>query len=150
MSLQTIDVGEISGVFGVQGWVKVFSFTEPRENILDYSPWLISKSGEQSEIEILGGKRQGKTIVARLKGVDSRELAANLVGSKIQVSKDLLNKLRQMKLHVKESYEEIIWDLLEDMMELSIETKEAIKQAQEEYLAGDTISIESLKEALDI
>ena len=34
-----ISVGEIVGVFGVKGWVKVFSLTDPRENILSYSPY---------------------------------------------------------------------------------------------------------------
>lgn len=114
MSLQTIEVGEISGIFGVHGWVKVFSFTQPRENILDYSPWLLSKSGEQNEIEILGGKRQGKTIVARLKGVDSRELAANLVGSKIHVSKDLLPETKD---------DEYYWH---DLIGLKVETLEGV------------------------
>ncbi|MGZ4982010.1 MAG: ribosome maturation factor RimM, partial [Methylobacter sp.] len=43
---QHISVGKISGVFGVKGWVKVFSFTDPRENILTYSPWLLKKGDE--------------------------------------------------------------------------------------------------------
>ena len=41
----------------------------------------------------------------------------------IQVSKELLEKLKMMKIHNKESYEEIIWDLIEDRLEFSDETK---------------------------
>ncbi|MDQ3730445.1 MAG: ribosome maturation factor RimM, partial [Pseudomonadota bacterium] len=37
--LNRITVGRICGLFGVKGWVKVFSYTEPRENICRYSPW---------------------------------------------------------------------------------------------------------------
>lgn len=44
----------------------------------------------------------------------------------IQVSKDLLEKLKSMKIYSKESYEDIIWDLIEDRLELSEETKKAI------------------------
>ena len=33
-------LGRIVGVFGVQGWVKVESFTEPRDNILRYKSQL--------------------------------------------------------------------------------------------------------------
>jgi hypothetical protein len=72
------------------------------------------------------------------------------MATSIQISDELKNILKARKMHNNETYEDIIWDLLEDMMELSKETKKAIKQAQEEYLAGDTISIESLKEELDI
>jgi len=41
----------------------------------------------------------------------------------IQVSEELLDKLQKMKIHKNESYEDIIWDLLEDRMELSEEMK---------------------------
>lgn len=46
----------------------------------------------------------------------------------IQISKELLNKLQGMKFNSKESYEEIIWDLIEDRMELSEETKKGIAE----------------------
>ena len=45
-------IGKISGVFGIKGWVKVFSFTAPRENILDFNPWLISRHDDWHQIEI--------------------------------------------------------------------------------------------------
>ena len=63
----------------------------------------------------------------------------------IQVSNELLNKLQMMKMHVKESYEDLIWDLIEDRMEFSAETKKNIAQAEEDYKSGRTISLEELK-----
>ncbi|MGB5833764.1 MAG: ribosome maturation factor RimM, partial [Thiohalocapsa sp.] len=39
---QPIVLGRISGVYGVHGWVRVFSETDPRDNILGYSPWLLN------------------------------------------------------------------------------------------------------------
>ncbi|MGZ8186601.1 MAG: ribosome maturation factor RimM, partial [Methylobacter sp.] len=60
-----INVGRISGIFGVKGWVKVFSFTDPRENILSYSPWLLKKGSETRPIDIVDGKPQGKAIIAQ-------------------------------------------------------------------------------------
>ena len=50
----------------------------------------------------------------------------------IQVSKDLLNKLKLMKIHDKESYEDIIWDLIEDRLEFSKETKKSIKEYEKD------------------
>lgn len=63
----------------------------------------------------------------------------------IQVSKELLGKLLKMKMHEKESYESVIWDLIEDRMEFSEKTKEDIIRGEEEIKQGKTISLEELK-----
>lgn len=54
----------------------------------------------------------------------------------IQISKELLTKLQNMKMHNKESYEDIIWDLLEDRMELSEETKKNIAEYEKNIKEG--------------
>jgi len=54
----------------------------------------------------------------------------------IQISRDLLEKLQKMKMHNKESYEDIIWDLIEDRMELSKETKKSIAEYEEDVKKG--------------
>ncbi|HLC78648.1 MAG TPA: hypothetical protein VJH92_05990 [Candidatus Nanoarchaeia archaeon] len=56
----------------------------------------------------------------------------------IQISRDLLEKLQKMKMHNKESYEDIIWDLIEDRMELSEETKKSIAEYEEDLKKGRT------------
>jgi len=63
----------------------------------------------------------------------------------IQISTELLNKLRVMKMHEKESYENIIWDLIEDKMEFSEQTKRDIVRSEKEIREGKTISIENLR-----
>ncbi|OIO81560.1 hypothetical protein AUJ84_00845 [Candidatus Pacearchaeota archaeon CG1_02_32_132] len=68
----------------------------------------------------------------------------------IQISKELLNKLKAFKIHEKESYEDLIWDLLEDRMELSEETKKNIAEAREQVKSGKTISHEQLKKKYNI
>ena len=89
---QYISVGKISGVFGVKGWVKVFSFTDPRENILTYSPWLLKKGDESKTVAVIDGQLQGKTIVAQLDGVNDRDQAASLMGWDIFIRQDQLPK----------------------------------------------------------
>ncbi|MGZ4992117.1 MAG: ribosome maturation factor RimM [Methylobacter sp.] len=89
---QHISVGKISGVFGVKGWVKVFSFTDPRENILTYSPWLLKKGDETKTFNVVDGQLQGKTIVAQLAGINDRDQAANLMGWDIFITQDQLPK----------------------------------------------------------
>ncbi len=68
----------------------------------------------------------------------------------IQISNDLLTKLQNMKMHSKESYEDIIWDLIEDRMELSEETKKNISEARKQVEKGDVYSWEDVKKELGI
>jgi 16S rRNA processing protein RimM len=87
---QLISVGKISGVFGVKGWVKVFSYTDPRDNILVYSPWLLKKGHEEKSILVLDGQLQGKTIVAQLEGINDRDKAASLMGWEVFIKSEQL------------------------------------------------------------
>jgi 16S rRNA processing protein RimM len=81
-------VGEVLGAFGVRGWVKVHSYTQPPENILKYSPWLIGADGSAEERKVLEGKRHGNTVVARLDGLIDRDQAALLQKCAISVPRD--------------------------------------------------------------
>lgn len=88
---RTLVVGRISGLFGVQGWVKVFSETEPMEAILGYSPWRIDGSEDPRSVE--EGRRHGKGLIARLEGCGDRDQASALVGSLIRVNREQLPPL---------------------------------------------------------
>jgi 16S rRNA processing protein RimM len=78
-------VGEVAGAFGVNGWVKVYSYTDPAKNILDYSPWLLTGLDSPKEFKVLSGRAHAKSIVAHLEGVDDRDKALTLKSSKITV-----------------------------------------------------------------
>ncbi len=69
-------LGRIVGVFGVDGWVKLHSFTEPRDNIFRYRPWTLRGPAGERSIERPQGRAQGKGVVARLDGVADRDAAA--------------------------------------------------------------------------
>ncbi len=68
----------------------------------------------------------------------------------IQISQKLLAILKQKKLYNKESYEEVIWDALEDSMELSNETKKRIKLAEKDIEEGRIYSLDEVKKELGI
>lgn len=68
----------------------------------------------------------------------------------IQVSEKLVNVLKQRKIYDKESYEEIIWDLLEDTMELSEETKRDIEKARKDIKEGRVYTHEQVKRELGL
>jgi 16S rRNA processing protein RimM len=92
-------VGKISGVYGVKGWVKVHSDTDPREGIADYNPWFIQQGGhakgEWREIRLENGRRQAKTVIAKLEGVDDRDAAMQLTGALIAITPEQLQALNE-------------------------------------------------------
>lgn len=76
-------VGRIDGAFGVRGWVKVRSYTEPREEILAYGPWQVGPDARPLAVE--AGQTHGKGLVAKLAAVDDRDAAEALRGQDIRV-----------------------------------------------------------------
>ncbi len=85
-------IGRIVGLYGVQGWLKIESWAEPRMRIFDYQPWLLGAApGEETEISGVQGRAQGKGMVAQLPGVDDREQAAVLIGTDIYVTREQLH-----------------------------------------------------------
>ncbi|MDH3587085.1 MAG: ribosome maturation factor RimM, partial [Gammaproteobacteria bacterium] len=87
---QPVILGRIDGLFGVRGWIKVYSYTEPREAVLNYKDWLLARDGDWQRVELADGKRQGKAVIARLEGIEDRDAAAELIGSEIGVDRDAL------------------------------------------------------------
>lgn len=86
-SVEYIPVGKISGAFGVKGWVKIYSFTDPRENILSYSPLYLSQKGDWIEVKVVEGRLQGKGVVMSLSGVTDRDQVLPLVGVELAITK---------------------------------------------------------------
>lgn len=85
-----MEIGRISGLYGVRGWVKVYSHTEPKENLLAYAPWLLRKGGEWREIQVLEGAIRGKGIIARLEGIEDRDEARRLMDTEIFIRRSQL------------------------------------------------------------
>ena len=86
-------VGKINAAYGIQGWVKVFSYTDPREQIFAYAPWTLKRGSKTELLEVSKGKVHGKGIVALAKGFVDRNQADSLIGSEIWVDRSLLPAL---------------------------------------------------------
>jgi len=119
-----LNAGQISGVFGVKGWVKIFSFTQPRENILKYSPWLLRKNGQTQtkEIKVTGGQRHGSAVVAELDGITDRDAAAALMGWEILIHRNQLPLTNAGEYY---------WA---DLVNLAVETETGIKLGKIDHL----------------
>ncbi|MDX1593745.1 MAG: ribosome maturation factor RimM [Gammaproteobacteria bacterium] len=88
-----VPLGRVGGPYGVRGWVRVVSGTEPPEGILEYSPWLIGIGGEWRPYEVRSGRPHGKGLVVHLAGCEDRDQAASLAGAEIAVPRSALAEL---------------------------------------------------------
>lgn len=135
-----IDVGRISGLYGVRGWLKVFSYTDPRENILRYRPWYIRQGGQWREVEIAEGRRHGKTVVVRLPNIDDRDQARALLDTDIAIRREQLPP---------PAPGEYYWS---DMIGLQVVTTEGVELGVIDHLietgANDVICIKGERERL--
>lgn len=78
-------LGRVSGLFGVNGWVRVFSYTDPREGIVHYRPMFLRRQGEWREFEIESGRAHGAGVVMKFAGCDDRNQAMTLLQSEMAV-----------------------------------------------------------------
>lgn len=88
-----VPLGEVNGLYGVRGWVRVYSYTDPRTGILDYTSWWLDAGPGWQAYTVAAGRRHGSTVVARLAGCEDRDTAASLLGARIAVPRRLLPPL---------------------------------------------------------
>jgi len=90
-----IVVGKISGLYGVRGWVRVFSYTQPRENILTYKTWYLQEANGWIPFELESGRAHSKGVVAKLVGYDDRDRAIELQQKTIAIKREQLSELEE-------------------------------------------------------
>ncbi|MFP4647739.1 MAG: ribosome maturation factor RimM [Halorhodospira sp.] len=83
-------IGRVVGLFGVQGWVRVYSYTDPKTNLLEYSDWLLRADERWCPARLEAGQVQGKGLIAKLEGFDDRDRARAWLGSDIAIDRSLL------------------------------------------------------------
>jgi 16S rRNA processing protein RimM len=80
-------LGAISGAHGVGGVVKIRSFTTEPADVAAYGP-VSDEDGSLFEIKIIGEAKGA--VLARIPGVDSRDAAAALKGTRLYVAREAL------------------------------------------------------------
>ncbi len=91
--MSLVELGYISGFHGVAGWVKVFSYTDPKENILNYPNWLLLYKGDWLEFKLENSKLTPKSVVAKLSSLDDRTQAEKYLKAKIAIKEQDLPPL---------------------------------------------------------
>lgn len=140
-SQEFVVLGRISSVYGVKGWVKIHSHTDPMENILTYKPWLLKIDGQWKPVEVEAGKQHGKGLIAKLAGVDDREVARLYNGVEIAVEQSRLPQL---------AAGEYYWSQLENLM---VYTETGILLGKVSHLietgANDVLVVKGTAESID-
>ena len=78
----------MTGLYGVKGWIKVHSYTHPRENIVNFRRWTLRQGDDHAPVTVEDGRPQGRTVVAKLREIDDRDEARALIGADITVERD--------------------------------------------------------------
>jgi 16S rRNA processing protein RimM len=85
-----VTLGRVSGVFGVKGWLKVQSYTEPRDNVAKFEVWTLRMNGAERVFAVEDGQDHAGSVIAKLQGIDDRERAREWVGAEIVVERTQL------------------------------------------------------------
>ncbi len=88
-------LGKIASPFGIKGWSKIQSHSEPKEQIFSYKPWFVEKNGQWIEVKVVSSKIQGKGLIAQLDICPDRNAAENVVGLPIAVKREQLAQLEE-------------------------------------------------------
>ncbi len=80
MTASRVVLGRVNGLFGVKGWLKIYSYTRPAENIFDYKRWELGNTAEGRQddwrpFRVVEARRQGKTWIAHLADAGGTPLA---------------------------------------------------------------------------
>ena len=83
-------MGRIAGAFGVKGWVKVQTFTQSVDTLIGFPTWWLKQAAGWQERKVQEAAVHGRTVIAKLSGVDDRDAAAQLRGYEVAVPRDQL------------------------------------------------------------
>jgi len=88
-------LGRVQGLFGVRGWIKLYSYTAPPENIFDYRHWQLLRNGQLHALRLVEGRVHGKALIAQIADeqghpIDDRDVAAQWLDADIYVARSKL------------------------------------------------------------
>ncbi|WP_440876455.1 ribosome maturation factor RimM [Thalassotalea sp. PLHSN55] len=86
-------LGKVGAVYGIKGWLKIHSFTDDQEAILDYFPWSLKLGNNTKPVEVTDWRKHNNGLIVQVAGITDRDVAQTLVGSEILVNEDMLPDL---------------------------------------------------------
>lgn len=121
-----IVVGRFGSPYGIKGWIKVISFTDPKTQILEYKPWYIQSGDTQKVIELINSKLHGNNLVAQIAQCFDRNEAATYTNLDILIERGQLPQL---------SNDEYYWVDLVGLIVLNLQ-QELLGKVEELFSTG--------------
>jgi 16S rRNA processing protein RimM len=85
-----IQLGFVGAPFGVRGWIKLRSHTDPPERLLDHRNLRIGQGSVWQNYRIEASGRSGGALTVKLAGVEDRDQAQALRGAQVCVPRNEL------------------------------------------------------------
>jgi len=142
-------MGKVTSVYGVKGWVKVFSYTQPKENICQYKSWqLEDASGILRSIKVLDCKAHGNGLVAQFEGAKDRDQAKAYCGMLVTIPSEELPDLPEGEYY---------WSQLQGLKVYAVghddQTKPPVLLGEVNHLietgSNDVLVVKKCKDSLD-
>ena len=83
-----VPVGTVGRAHGVRGWVRVRSDMEPPEDLLRHDTWLLERAGAWRPAAVRAARTHGAALVAHFEGIEDRDAAAELAGTRLGLPRD--------------------------------------------------------------
>ncbi|MCY4039838.1 MAG: ribosome maturation factor RimM [Gammaproteobacteria bacterium] len=99
---EPVIVGRFGAPYGIKGWLRVTSFTDPADNIRNYRPWLVDFGAGLGEITLINFRALSKGFAVHVEGVADREAAIDWRGREISVAADQLPEVAADEIYWKD------------------------------------------------
>lgn len=155
---EVIVLGKVASPFGVRGWTKVTSYTEPADGLLAYKDWEINLNGRKSRLALQEGRPHGKFLAVKFDGIDDRDEVAKLTNALVEISRKDLPEPRDgsyywadlIGLNVK-TLDGVMLGTVEKMMETGANDVLVVSGDKERlvpWIQGDVIKTVSVEDNL--
>ena len=95
MTTPFVKLGHLNGAFGTQGYLRVFSYTEPRSHLINYATWWLEQNDIHvpKTVESAQTHKGGRSLIAKLEGIDTPEQALTYRNTAIWIPQNQLPTL---------------------------------------------------------
>lgn len=137
-----IVLGRVTSPYGIKGWVKVFSYTDPMDQILDYQNWFLKMNNQWVPVDVDRGRSHGKGMIAHIVGCDDRDDALGYGNADIAVKRDQLPDLEEGDFY---------WYELEGLRVITLEGVQlgSVKHLMSAGSANDVLVVKGDSQSID-
>ncbi len=94
---ERVEIGKVVDAFGIKGWLKIFSYCDPCNQISAYPIWYLSSVTKP--FPVAAARPHNQSLVAKLQGIDDCAQATAYRGCVISITSDSLPPLAEQEYY---------------------------------------------------